>query len=272
MQEQMKQEQVKGETRRPAPKPPAQPASSTGGKPAQKAEKVRVAALGDLHMKEDAAGYYKDLFLELNDTADILCLAGDLTDFGKTHEAENLAEDLRHLKIPVVGVLGNHDYESGLPEEVARILRQGGLCMLGENAHIHRGVGFAGVKGFGGGFGRRMLGAFGEPSTKAFVQTTIDECHKLEIALRSLRTEKKIVVMHYSPIEETVMGEPEQIYAYLGCSRLAETIDRFDITAVVHGHAQRGTYRGKTPKGVPVFNVAAGIEKEGGKAYAILEV
>jgi Icc-related predicted phosphoesterase len=266
------QEHVKAETRRPAPKPPAQPATAANDEPAQKAQTVRVAALGDLHMKEDAGGYYKELFLELNETADILCLAGDLTDFGKTKEAENLAEDLRHLKIPAVGVLGNHDYECGQPEEVIRILRQGGLCMLGENAHVHKGVGFAGVKGFGGGFGRRMLGAFGEPSTKAFVQATIDECHKLEIALRSLHTEKKIVVLHYSPIEETVVGEPEQIYAYLGCSRLAETIDRFDITAVVHGHAHRGTYKGKTPKGVPVFNVAAGIEKENGRAYAIIEV
>lgn len=265
------QEHVKAETRRTAPKPPAQPTAAANDEHAQQGT-VRVAALGDLHMKEDAGGYYKDLFLELNDTADILCLAGDLTDFGKTREAENLAEDLRHLKIPVVGVLGNHDYECGQPEEVTRILRQGGLCMLGENAHVHKGIGFAGVKGFGGGFGRRMLGAFGEPAVKAFVQETISECNKLEIALRSLHTEKKIVVLHYSPIEETVIGEPEQIFAYLGCSRLAETIDRFDVTAVVHGHAHRGTYRGKTPKGVPVFNVAAGIEKEHGRAYAVLEV
>lgn len=266
------QEHVKTETRRQAPKSPAQPQTAANDEPAQAHGTVRVAALGDLHMKEDAAGYYKDLFSELNDTADILCLAGDLTDFGKTREAENLAEDLRHLKIPVVAVLGNHDYECGQPEEVSRILRQAGVCMLGENAHVHKGIGFAGVKGFGGGFGRRMLGAFGEPAVKAFVQETIEECHKLEIALRSLRTEKKIVVLHYAPIEETVVGEPEQIFAYLGCSRLAETIDRFEVTAVVHGHAHRGTYKGKTPKGVPVFNVAAGIEKEQGRAYALLEV
>ncbi len=250
----------------------ASPGPAANDEAARGSDLVRVAALGDLHMKEDAAGYYKELFTELNDTADILCLAGDLTDFGKTKEAENLAEDLRVLKIPVVAVLGNHDYECGQPEEVARILRQAGVCMLGENAHIHKGIGFAGAKGFGGGFGRRMLGAFGEPAVKAFVQETIDECHKLEIALRSLHTEKKIVVLHYAPVEETVIGEPEQIYAYLGSSRLAETLDRFDITAVVHGHAHRGSHRGKTPRGIPVFNVAAGIEKDGGKQYAVLEV
>src|SRR5690606_10096344 len=183
---------------------PAKPVSQASPGPAANDEAaargsglVRVAALGDLHMKEDAAGYYKELFTELNDTADILCLAGDLTDFGKTKEAENLAEDLRVLKIPVVAVLGNHDYECNQPEEVARILRQAGVCMLGENAHVHRGVGFAGVKGFGGGFGRRMLGAFGEPMVKAFVQETMNECMKLEVALRSLHTEKKIVVLHY---------------------------------------------------------------------------
>jgi uncharacterized protein len=233
---------------------------------------IRVAAIGDLHVNEAAAHPYRDLFLEMNDTADVLCLCGDLTDFGKVKEAEILAEDLRHLKIPTVGVLGNHDHESGCCEEVGRILRQSGLCLLGENAHIHRGVGFAGVKGFGGGFGRRMLGAFGEKATKAFVQESIDECMRLEIALRSLRTEKKIVVLHYAPVEETVVGEPEQIYAFLGNSRLAETIDRFEVTAVVHGHAHRGTYRGKTPNGVPVFNVAAGIAKENGKPYALMEV
>ena len=263
------QDAVKTETRKPhSVEAAARPANDE----AVARETVRVAALGDLHMKEDAAGYYKSLFLELNEDADILCLCGDLTDFGRTKEAENLAEDLRNLKIPVVAVLGNHDYECGQPEEVSRILRQAGVSMLGESTHIHKGIGFAGVKGFGGGFGRRMLGAFGEPAVKAFVQETIDECHKLEIALRSLHTEKKIVVLHYAPVEDTVIGEPEQIFPYLGCSRLAETIDRYDITAVVHGHAHRGTFRGATPKGVPVFNVAVGIEKEGGKPYSVMEV
>jgi Icc-related predicted phosphoesterase len=249
-----------------------EPAANDDPKHAEEHGTVRIAALGDLHVHETSISPWRDVFLELNDTADILCLAGDLTDFGRTKEAEILAEDLRLLKIPVVGVLGNHDHECGQPEEVTRILRQGGLCMLGENAHIHKGIGFAGVKGFGGGFGRRMLGAFGEKAVKAFVQEAIEECHKLEIALRSLRTEKKIVVLHYSPVEETVVGEPEQIYPYLGCSRLAETIDRFDVSAVVHGHAHRGTYRGATPKGVPVFNVAAGIAKENNRPYAIVEV
>ena len=233
---------------------------------------VRIAAIGDLHVHETSVSPYRDLFAEISDNADVLALAGDLTDFGKTKEAEILAEDLRHCKIPVVAVLGNHDHECGQPEEVVRILRQAGVCFLGENAHIHKGVGFAGVKGFGGGFGRAMLGAFGEPAVKAFVQETQDEAMRLEIALRSLRTDRKVVVLHYAPIKATVVGEPEQIYPYLGSTRFAEVIDRFDVSAVVHGHAHRGAHRGETPNGVPVLNVAAGITKAGGKAYAVVEV
>ncbi|MGQ4273069.1 metallophosphoesterase family protein [Terrihabitans sp. B22-R8] len=240
--------------------------------PVRESGTVRVAAIGDIHVHETSQNPYRDLFTEVSDNADILVLAGDLTDFGKTKEAEILAEDLRHCKIPIVAVLGNHDHECGQPEEVVRILRQANVCFLGENAHIHKGVGFAGVKGFGGGFGRYMLGAFGEAATKAFVQETQEECMRLEIALRSLRTERKLVVLHYAPIEATVIGEPEPIFPYLGSSRLAEVIDRFDVTAVVHGHAHRGAHKGETPKGIPVFNVAAGITKESGKPYAVLEV
>ena len=143
MQDSVKETVRKQQTAKAAPKLEQPPEQYSGT--------VRVAALGDLHMKEDAGGYYKELFTEIGDNADILCLAGDLTDFGKTREAENLAEDIRHCRIPVVAVLGNHDYECGQPEEVARILRQAGVWMLGENAHTHKGVGFAGVKGFGGG-------------------------------------------------------------------------------------------------------------------------
>ncbi|MDX6807061.1 metallophosphoesterase family protein [Terrihabitans rhizophilus] len=250
-------------------------AGDTAHEPAAQREAgtVRVAAIGDVHVHETASNPYRDLFTEISDTADVLVLAGDLTDFGKTREAEILAEDLRHCKAPIVAVLGNHDHECGQPEEVKRILRQAGVCFLGENAHIHKGVGFAGVKGFGGGFGRHMLGAFGEAATKAFVAEVQQECMHLEIALRSLRTERKLVVLHYAPIEATVVGEPEQIYPYLGSSRLAEVIDRFDgVSAVVHGHAHRGAHRGETPKGIPVFNVAAGITKEGGRPYAVIEV
>lgn len=233
---------------------------------------VRVAGLADLHVTDMAHEPYRELFTELNDTADVLVLAGDLTDFGRVREAEILAEDLRRLKIPVVGVLGNHDHECGCEAEVSRILRQAGLNLLGEHAHVAADIGFAGVKGFGGGFGRAMLGAFGEGATKAFVQEAIDECSRLEIAMRGLRTEKRVVVLHYAPVVDTVVGEPEQIYAFLGSARLGETIDRFGADAVIHGHAHRGAHRGQTANGIPVFNCAAGIPKEGGRPYAIIEI
>ena len=175
----------------------------------------------------------------------MLALCGDLTNFGKTREAEILAEDLRACTIPIVGVLGNHDYECGQPEEVARILHAAGVTMLGEQAVVIQGVGFAGVKGFLGGFGRGELGAFGEAPIKAFVDAALDEARKLENALRSLKTDRNVAVLHYSPVADTVAGEPLEIYPFLGCSRLADAIDRFDnVTAVVHGHAHRGTYRG----------------------------
>jgi Icc-related predicted phosphoesterase len=204
----------------------------------------------------------------------VLVLAGDLTNFGKTAEAEILAEDLRACTIPVVAVLGNHDYEAGEPDEVGRILQLAGVTMLGEQAIVIDGVGFAGAKGFIGGFGRGELGAFGEDAIKAFVDEARDEARKLENGLRSLRTERVVAVLHYAPIPETVAGEPLEIYPFLGSSRLAHAIDRFDnVKAVVHGHAHRGAYSGHTPRGVPVFNCAQFVvEAAFGRPYALLEI
>jgi Icc-related predicted phosphoesterase len=237
-------------------------------------EKIRLAAIGDLHVTEDSDHRYRDLFAEISEAADVLALCGDLTNFGKAREAEVLAEDLRTCTIPVVGVLGNHDYECGQPEEVARILHGAGMTVLGEQAVIVRDVGFAGVKGFLGGFGRGELGAFGEPAIKAFVDAALDEARKLENALRSLKTERCVAVLHYSPVADTLEGEPLEIYPFLGCSRLADAIDRFDhVAAVVHGHAHRGTHAGMTPRGTPVFNCARMVvEAEAGRSYALIEV
>src|SRR5437762_3807664 len=153
-------------------------ATSTDGK-------LRVAAIGDLHVMEDSTAPYRDMFTEISANADVVVLCGDLTNFGKTSEAEILAEDIRHCAIPVLGVLGNHDYECGQPEEVARILHEAGMTMLGEQAQEIDGVGFAGVKGFLGGYGRGELAPFGEPIIKAFVQEAMDEARKLENALRT---------------------------------------------------------------------------------------
>jgi Icc-related predicted phosphoesterase len=238
------------------------------------ARTLTVAAIGDLHVTETDQGRYRALFEEISEASDVLVLAGDLTNFGKTAEAENLAEDLRGCTIPVVAVLGNHDYEEGQPDEVVRILQSAGVTMLGEQATVIEGVGFAGAKGFIGGFGRGELGAFGEDAIKAFVDEARDEARKLENALRSLRTERVVAVLHYAPIPETVEGEPLEIYPFLGSSRLAHAIDRFEnVKAVVHGHAHRGAYSGHTPGGVPVFNCAQFVvEPAFGRPYALLEI
>jgi Icc-related predicted phosphoesterase len=236
--------------------------------------RLRLAAMGDLHVTEASEHRYRDLFAEISEVADVLVLCGDLTNFGKTREAEILAEDLRACTIPSVGVLGNHDYECGQPEEVAKILHSAGMTVLGEQAVVIQDVGFAGVKGFLGGFGRGELGAFGEPPIKSFVDAALEEARKLENALRSLKTERSVAVLHYSPIAETVEGEPLEIYPFLGCSRLADAIDRFDhVAAVFHGHAHRGRHEGKTPRGTPVYNCAIMVaEAELSRPYALVEV
>src|SRR5690242_16311485 len=236
--------------------------------------KLRVAAIGDLHVMEDSPAPYRELFTQISAEADVLVLAGDLTNFGKTSEAEILAEDIRHCPIPVLGVLGNHDYECGQPEEVARILHEGGMTVLDEQAVEIGGVGFAGVKGFLGGFGRGELAPFGEPIVKMFVDEALNESRKLENQLRTLRTERSVAVLHYSPIVGTIEGEPPAIYQYLGSQRLCERIDRFDhVKAVVHGHAHHGTYEGRTPLGRPVYNVAQFVlQPLFGKPYVVLEI
>src|ERR687894_2399633 len=234
--------------------------------------RLKVAALGDLHVKDDHSAPYRELFGEISREADVLVLTGDLTDLGKPSEAEILAEDLRACSIPVVAVLGNHDYECGCADEVSRILRQADVRLLDGQAIEIDGVGFVGVKGFVGGFGRRMLGSFGEPAIKAMVAESMNEAMRLENAMRSVRSKRAVVVLHYSPVAETVEGEPLEIYPFLGSSRLAETIDRFKVSAIVHGHAHRGRFEGRTPGGQPVYNVAQQIEKPNGKPYAILKI
>lgn len=238
------------------------------------AGKLRVAALGDLHVGENARHPYLELFARISQEADVLLLCGDLTNFGKTPEAEILAEDLLACSIPVIGVLGNHDFESGQPQEVARILHEAGLKLLDGESHQVDGVGFAGCKGFIGGYGRNMLGAFGEPEIKAFVQAAVDENLKLETSLRMLRTDRIVVVTHYAPVSETLAGEPEQIFPFLGSTRMGETIDRFEgVSLAVHGHAHRGAYEGRTARGVPVYNVARPVlQRDQGVEFALFDV
>ena len=225
---------------------------------------VRIAAVGDLHYGRTAAqGSLQPLFSQITESADILVLAGDLTDYGTADEARALAREFTSaLKIPAVAVLGNHDVESRQQDEVRKILGDAGLVILdGDSTEVH-GIGFAGIKGFAGGFGRRALGPWGEEIIKQFVLEAVNEALKLESALARLRTEKLIAVLHYSPVQATVEGEPLEIYPFLGCSRLEEPISRFPVDAVFHGHAHHGQAEGRTAKNVPVFNVSAALMRE----------
>ncbi|MBN8875532.1 MAG: metallophosphoesterase [Rhodospirillales bacterium] len=233
---------------------------------------LRIAAIGDIHVKEGETAPHRELFAEISREADVLVLAGDLTDLGKPGEARLLTESLRSCSLPVVAVLGNHDYECGHVDEVRAIIREAGVHLLeGQSCEIG-GVGFVGIKGFAGGFGNRMLGSFGEPAIKSFVAETVQEALALENAMRRTPTRRTMVVLHYAPIAETIEGEPPEIFPFLGSSRLAETIDRFKVDAVVHGHAHRGRYEGRTPGGMPVYNVAYHIEKPTGRPYALLRI
>ncbi len=249
-----------------SPYPEASPAPAEGP--------LRLAAIGDLHVGEDDKQPYREMFAEISERSDALALCGDLTNYGKTREVEILCEDLAACRVPVVGVLGNHDYECGQPLEVAEMLHQAGVRFLDGSAHEIGGVGFAGAKGFIGGFGRHMLGSFGEDAIKAFVQSSVEENLKLETSLRMLKNARVVVVLHYSPIAETLAGEPPEIFPFLGCSRMGETIDRYDtVKAVLHGHAHRGTYEGRTARGAPVYNVARPVMlREHGRPYALIEV
>jgi uncharacterized protein len=230
------------------------------------------AAIGDLHVKEDRTSTFRDLLAEMSRAADVLVLCGDLTDVGKPREAELLAEDLRACSVPLIGVLGNHDCESGHAQEVAQILKGAGVHLLNGQSHQIDGVAFVGVKGFMGGFGRRMLASFGEASVKALVAESVSEAMRLENAMRAVQSDRTVVILHYAPVLDTVEGEPLEIFPFLGCSRLAETIDRFKVSAIVHGHAHHGRYEGRTPAGAPVYNAALPIKKPSGRPYALIKV
>ena len=224
---------------------------------AQAVKKTRLAALGDLHYSKNSQGLLQPLFTQINEASDILLLLGDLTDYGHPDEAAALAKELSAtVRIPIVAVLGNHDYESGREADVRQILESAGVKILDGEACEVLGIGFAGVKGFAGGFGNRVLAPWGEKVVKLFVHEAIEEALKLESALSRLRTERRFALLHYAPIAATVESEPLEIYPFLGCSRLEEPLNRYPIDAVFHGHAHHGAPAGKTKSGVPVYNVS----------------
>jgi Icc-related predicted phosphoesterase len=217
---------------------------------------VRLAAIADMHFGKTDTGTLQPLLAQIVQSADMLLIAGDLTDNGAPEEAQLLARELVSVKIPVVAVLGNHDYHHGKPDEVRAILRDAGVKVLDGDACEVLGIGLAGVKGFAGGFDQRLLAAWGEEVVKQFVREAIDESLKLESALAKLRTAQRIALLHYAPIRATVEGEPLEILPFLGSSRLEEPLNRYGVTAVFHGHAHHGTIEGRTHGGAPVYNVA----------------
>jgi Icc-related predicted phosphoesterase len=225
---------------------------------------TRIAAVGDIHVRESDKGKWVEYFKEVSKQADVFLICGDLTDTGDEGEAQVLSDELHACTIPVVAVLGNHDFEKGRHKLIRQVVQRENIHVLDGEAVVIGDIGFAGIKGFGGGFDNHMLSMFGEGAMKAFVQEAVDEALRLDRALARLdadheHVKKKIAIMHYSPIKETVVGEPDAIYPFLGCSRLSEPLNRRQVMAAFHGHAHIGTMEGKTSTGVRVFNVSKPI-------------
>src|SRR5260370_37932292 len=217
---------------------------------------MRIAATADLHFSPQSYDRFREPLSHVRDEADVLVIAGDLTNYGKVEEMHSLLNGLVRLRLPIVAVLGNHDYESGREQELIKMMINEGIKVLDGSSYERDGVGFAGTKGFLGGFGRGVLTSFGEKEVKAFVQASVDETMKLERAVSMLRTPKIVIVTHYAALAETIQGEPQEIFPYLGSSRLAEVIDRHGAALALHGHAHHGKLDGVTIGGVPVRNVA----------------
>lgn len=223
---------------------------------------MRIAAISDLHYDRHSHGKWQELFKAVSGEADVLLMCGDLTDYGHEEEAKILAEDLRaYVRIPMLAVLGNHDFESGTPESVRAVMEEIDVTVLdGESKEID-GVGFAGVCGFAGGFDQWALNPWGEPIMKAFVEATVDEALKLETALSRLETDTRIVLLHYAPIRETVVGESPEIFPFLGSSRLEDPLNHYKVTAAFHGHAHKGAHEGATSGNIPIYNVSIPVLK-----------
>ncbi|MGV9750002.1 metallophosphoesterase family protein [Nocardia farcinica] len=234
---------------------------------------MRIAAVGDVHLGTDSGGQLRPVLRELPLRADVLLLAGDLTRHGTVAEARVVAEEFADLGVPVLAVLGNHDHHSDVQDEIAALLTDHGITVLeGTAATVEiegRTLGVAGTKGFGGGFAGKCASVFGERIMREFAQHTCDLAESLRAALRELRTDVTVVLTHYSPVSDTLHGEPREIYPFLGSYLLGEVIDEFDVDLALHGHAHAGTERGTTPGGIRVRNVAEPVIRS---AYAIYEL
>lgn len=234
-----------------------------GGKLGEDKAPIRIAAIADVHAYEELRGRLRYELEPVNDQADVLILAGDLTLYGTPDEARILVDELGVVRVPMVGVLGNHDYENCQEQIITAILRDGGVVVLDGDPLVltlkGRSVGFVGVKGFCGGFGERLVAPFGELPLKDFVRVGQVEAHKLDAGLRKLRSEAVdhlVAVVHYAPIRDTVLGESPELYPFLGNSSLCDPIDRHAVDVCFHGHAHYGSPVGRTGRGIPVYNVA----------------
>lgn len=235
---------------------------------------MKVAAIGDIHCRVTTLDIVKKLLPNIREEADALVITGDLTDTGLPEEAELLADQLQELRMPIMTVLGNHDHESEKEDEILSILRQRGIIILdGGEVYEIGDVGFVGTKGFAGGFGKNLVQPFGEKSLKKFVRAGIKESVDLEVAISKMVCKHKFVVLHYAPIKETLIGEPPEIYAFLGSERLGVVLDRQNVDVAVHGHAHNGTPEGRTPGGIPVYNVSRYVqEAHNQRNYCIIDI
>lgn len=234
---------------------------------------IRIAAVGDVHVDEDVVGRFRPALEELPDCADVLLLAGDLTRHGTEAEARCVAREFGDLGVPVITVLGNHDHQCDQVPQVVKVLEDAGITVLegtGTVVECPGGrLGVAGVKGFGGGFAGRCASDFGEPEMKSFVRTTRESADALAAALLALECDALVALTHYSPVPDTLAGEPLEIYPFLGCYQLGQAIDSAPTALALHGHAHHGTERGTTPGGVRVRNVAHPVIKQ---AYSVFHL
>jgi len=235
---------------------------------------IRIAAVGDVHVDKDVLGRFRPALEELPDRADVLLVAGDLTRHGTVDEARCFATEFGGLGVPVVTVLGNHDYQSDQQARVTDVLAESGITVLEGEAtvlELHgRRLGVAGVKGFGGGFAGACASNFGEREMKDFVGTTEVVAERLREALLSVQVDALVALTHYAPVPETLIGEPLEISPFLGCYQLGRAIDAAPTTLALHGHAHHGSERGRTPGGVPVRNVAHPVIKQAYNVYQLL--
>jgi Icc-related predicted phosphoesterase len=231
---------------------------------------IRVAAVGDVHFKEDSRGKLREHWGRVNECADVFLLAGDLTTHGEVDQIQVLVDELRAVRVPIVAVLGNHDYHGDDEAAIRRELERGGVRVLeGERLVLEidgQTLGIAGTKGFGGGFPGACASVFGEPEMKAFVFHTQEMANRLGENLRALDTDYRVALLHYSPVQETLEGERLEIYPFLGSYLLAEAIDGAGADLVLHGHAHMGQEKGLTRRGIPVRNVALPVL---GHAFAV---